>query len=153
MAEGEKTVVSNRRARHEYHILERFEAGLALTGTEVKSLRDGKAVLRDAFAMERSGELWLVGATIEHYDKGNRQNHEVTRDRKLLLHRKEIDRLAERIAEKGLTVVPLRIYFKGGRAKVELGLGRGKEGVDKRHAMAERDVQREIQRELKARYS
>src|SRR3954471_7881259 len=150
---SEKTIADNRRARHEYHILERVEAGLALTGTEVKSLRDGKAVLRDAFAMERGDELWLVGATIEHYDKGNRQNHEITRDRKLLLHRKEIDRLAGRIAEKGLTVVPLRIYFKGGRAKVELGLARGKEGVDKRQAIAERDVQREIQRELKARYS
>jgi SsrA-binding protein len=153
MAEGEKTVISNRRARHEYHILERLEAGLALTGTEVKSLRDGKGVLRDAFATERGGELWLVGATIEHYAQGNRENHEIARDRRLLLHRKEIDRLAARIAEKGLTVVPLRIYFKNGRAKVELGLARGKEGVDKRQAIADRDVQREIQRELKARYS
>jgi SsrA-binding protein len=153
MAEGEKTVISNRRARHEYHILERLEAGLALTGTEVKSLREGKGVLRDAFATERAGELWLVGATIEHYEQGNRQNHEIARDRRLLLHRKEIDRLASRIAEKGLTVVPLRIYFKNGRAKVELGLARGKEGIDKRQAMADRDVQREIQRELKARYS
>jgi SsrA-binding protein len=151
VAEGEHTVISNRRARHEYHIMERFEAGIELVGTEVKSLREGKGVLRDAFATERGGELWLVGATIEHYDKGNRQNHEIARDRKLLLRRREIDRLAQRIAEKGLTVVPLRIYFKNGRAKVELGLARGKEGVDKRVAMQERDVKREIQRELKAR--
>jgi SsrA-binding protein len=151
VAEGEHTVVSNRRARHEYHILDRVEAGIALAGTEVKALRDGKAVLRDAYASERGGELWLVGATIEHYDKGNRENHEIARDRKLLLKRKEIDRLAQRIAERGLTVVPLRIYFKNGRAKVELGLARGKEGVDKREALAKRDVQREIDRELKAR--
>jgi SsrA-binding protein len=151
MAQGEHTVASNRRARHEYSVLERFEAGLVLQGTEVKSLRAGKVVLRDAYAQPRDGELWLVGATIEPYTQGNRENHETSRERKLLLKRGEIDRLASRIAEKGLTVVPLRIYFKQGRAKVELGLARGKEGIDKRQTIARRDVQREIDRELKAR--
>jgi SsrA-binding protein len=151
MAPGEHTVATNRRARHDYHLLERLEAGLVLQGTEVKSLRDGKIVLRDAYASERDGELWLVGATIEPYAQGNRANHEAARDRKLLLNRGEIDRLASRVAEKGLTVVPLRVYFKAGRAKVEIALVRGKEGVDKRHSLQERDVRREIDRELKAR--
>src|SRR3954451_5863969 len=126
MAPGEHTVATNRRARHEYHVLERFEAGLVLQGTEVKSLRDGKVVLRDAYATPRAGELWLVGASIEQYAQGNREKHEVARDRKLLLKRNEIERLAARVAEKGLTLVPLRIYFKAGRAKIELGLARGK---------------------------
>ena len=151
MAKGEQTVATNRRARHDYHVLDRFEAGLVLLGTEVKSLRDGKVVLRDAYAQERNGELWLVNATIEPYAKGNLQNHEAGRDRKLLLKRAEIDRLASRIAEKGLTVVPLRVYFKEGRAKVELGLARGKEHSDRREDIRTRDVQREIDRELKAR--
>ena len=152
MAQGEHTVVTNRRARYDYEILERLEAGLVLQGTEVKSLREGKAVLRDAYAAERGGELWLVGATIEQYRQGNRANHETDRDRKLLLSRREIDRLASRVAEKGLTVVPLRIYFKNGRAKVELALARGKERADRRHTIVRRDVQREIDRELKARH-
>src|SRR3954452_470197 len=151
MAPGEHTVATNRRARHDYHLLERLEAGLVLQGTDVKSLREGKVVLRDAYASERDGELWLVGATIEPYTQGNRENHEAGRDRKLLLNRREIDRLASRVAEKGLTVVPLRIYFKEGRAKVEIALVRGKEGIDKRHTLQQRDVQREIDRELKAR--
>jgi SsrA-binding protein len=151
MAQGEHTIASNRRARHEYNVLERFEAGLVLQGTEVKSLRAGKVVLRDAYAQPRDGELWLVGATIEPYSQGNRENHDAGRERKLLLKRVEIDRLASRVAEKGLTVVPLRIYFKQGRAKVELGLARGKEGIDKRQTIARRDVQREIDRELKSR--
>src|SRR3954462_7736494 len=124
MAQGEHTVITNRRARHEYHVLERLEAGLVLAGTEVKSLREGKVVLRDAYAAERNGELWLVGATIEPYAQGDRQNPDAARDRKLLLKRPEIDRLAARVAEKGLTIVPLRIYFKEGRAKIELGLAR-----------------------------
>ena len=151
MAKGEHTVVGNRRARHDYHVLDRFEAGLALVGTEVKSLREGRATIGDAYGSAREGELWLVGANIEPYAQGNRANHERTRDRKLLLKRSEIDKLAARMAEKGLTLVPLRIYFKEGRAKVELALARGKEGVDKRHALADRDVKREIDRELKAR--
>src|SRR4051812_9296153 len=151
MAPGEHTVATNRRARHDYHVLDRLEAGLVLQGTEVKSLRDGKVVLRDAYASERDGELWLVNATIEPYAQGNIQNHEAGRDRKLLLKRAEIERLASRIAEKGLTVVPLRVYFKEGRAKVELGLARGKERSDRREDIRTRDVQREIDRELKAR--
>ena len=149
MAEGEKTVVSNRKARHEYHLLETLEAGLVLTGTEVKSLRAGKAALRDAYAIEKGNELWLVGASIEPYAQGNIQNHEPLRDRKLLLKRDELDRLASRVAEKGLTLVPLRIYFKAGRVKLEIALARGKDGVDKRQTIAERDVKREIDRELK----
>ena len=152
MAAGEHTVVSNRRARHEFEVLERFEAGLVLMGTEVKSLREGKVVLRDAYATERGGELWLVNATIEPYAQGNRENHEPLRDRKLLMKRIDIDRLASRVAEKGLTLVPLRIYFKDGRAKVEIALGRGREGRDKRDAIADRDVRREIDREMKTRY-
>jgi SsrA-binding protein len=152
MAPGEHTVVSNRRARHEFEILERIEAGLVLMGTEVKSLRDGKVVLRDAYATERDGELWLVNATIEPYAQGNRENHEPLRDRKLLVRKIEIDRLASRVAEKGLTLVPLRIYFKDGRAKVEIALARGKEGRDKRDALAERDTRREIEREMKTRF-
>jgi SsrA-binding protein len=152
MAPGEHTVVSNRRARHEFEILERVEAGLVLMGTEVKSLREGKVVLRDAYATERDGELWLVNATIEPYAQGNRENHEPLRDRKLLVRKIEIDRLASRVAEKGLTLVPLRIYFKDGRAKVEIALARGKEGRDKRDALAERDTRREIEREMKTRF-
>jgi SsrA-binding protein len=152
MAPGEHTVVSNRRARHEFEILERIEAGLVLMGTEVKSLREGKVVLRDAYATERDGELWLVNATIEPYAQGNRENHEPLRDRKLLVRKIEIDRLASRVAEKGLTLVPLRIYFKDGRAKVEIALARGKEGRDKRDALAERDTRREIEREMKTRF-
>jgi SsrA-binding protein len=152
MAPGEHTVVSNRRARHEFEILERIEAGLVLMGTEVKSLRDGKVVLRDAYATERDGELWLVNATIEPYAQGNRENHEPLRDRKLLVRKIEIDRLASRVAEKGLTLVPLRIYFKDGRAKVEIALARGKEGRDKRDSLAERDTRREIEREMKTRF-
>jgi SsrA-binding protein len=152
MAEGEKTIVSNRRARHEFEVLERFEAGLVLMGTEVKSLRDGKVEIRDAYAAERDGELWLVNATIEPYAQGNRENHEAKRDRKLLVKRIELDRLAARVAEKGLTLVPLRLYFKEGKAKAEIALGRGREGRDKRDAIADRDVKREIDRELKTRF-
>ena len=152
MAEGERTIASNRKARHEYHILERLETGIALTGTEVKSLRAGKVALREAYAQERGGELWLVGATIEPYEQGNRANHEPTRDRKLLAHKHEIEELASRVAEKGLTLIPLRLYFKDGRVKAEIALARGKEGIDKRRALADRDVRREIDRELKTRF-
>jgi SsrA-binding protein len=152
VAEGERTIASNRKARHEYHILERLETGIALTGTEVKSLRAGKVALREAYAQERGGELWLVGATIEPYEQGNRANHEPTRDRKLLAHKSEIEELAARVAEKGLTLIPLRLYFKDGRVKAEIALARGKEGIDKRRALADRDVRREIDRELKTRF-
>ena len=146
---GEKLIVENRRARHEYNLLERVEAGLALAGSEVKSLRQGHAILQRAYADARDGELWLVGLHIAPYEQAS-QPHDPDRDRKLLLHRREIDRLSSQVAEKGLTVVPTRLYFKDGRAKVELALARGKEGRDKRRDIAERDARRQIDRELKS---
>jgi SsrA-binding protein len=148
---GEKLVVDNRRARHDYHLLERVEAGLVLTGTEVKSLRDGRASLQQAYADVRGGEAWLVGAHISVYDQGNLANHDPDRDRKLLLHRKEVDSLAGKVAQKGLTLVPTKLYFKNGRAKVELALARGKEGRDKRRDIAKREADRDMQRALKSR--
>ena len=129
---AEKLIAENRKARHDYQLLERFEAGLVLTGTEVKSLRDGRATLGQAYADVRDGEAWLRGAEIAIYDQGNRANHDPTRDRKLLLHRREIDRLYGQVREKGLTLVPTRLYFKDGRVKVELALARGKDTIDKR---------------------
>jgi SsrA-binding protein len=148
---GTRLIAENRRARHDYHLLERVEAGIALTGTEVKSLRDGRASLQRAFGDVRDGEIYLVGAHIAEYAQGNLANHDPDRDRKLLLHRREIDSLAGKVQERGLTLVPTRIYFKDGRAKVELALARGKEARDKRRAIAERDAQRQIERALKAR--
>ena len=151
MAAGTKLIAENRRARHEYHLLERFEAGLVLTGTEVKSLRDGKAILQRAFGDLRDGELYLVGAHIPEYTQGNIQNHDPDRDRKLLLHRRELDQLVGKVQEKGLTLVPTRLYWKDGRAKVELALGRGKDVRDKRRDIADRDARRQIERALKTR--
>ena len=148
---AEKLIVDNRRARHDYHLLDRVEAGLVLTGTEVKSLRDGKATLQQAYGDVREGEAWLVGLHIPEYHQGNRANHEPDRPRKLLLHRREIDRINAQLREKGLTVVPTRIYFKEGRVKVELALARGKELHDKRRDIASRDAKRQIERELKSR--
>jgi SsrA-binding protein len=148
---GEKLVADNRRARHEYQLLERFEAGIVLTGTEVKSLREGRATLAQAYADVRDGELWLHGATIATYDKGNIANHDPDRPRKLLLHRREIDSLYGKVREKGLTLVPTRLYFKDGRAKVELALARGKELHDKRRDLAKREADRQIERALKSR--
>ena len=148
---GTKLIAENRRARHDYHLLERYEAGLALTGTEVKSLRAGRADLARAFADVRDGEVWLVGAHIDEYAQGNVQNHEPDRDRKLLLHRREIDSLAGQVREKGLTLVPTKLYFKDGRVKVELAVARGKERIDKRRDLAERDARRQIERALKSR--
>jgi SsrA-binding protein len=150
-ARGEKLIADNRRARHEYHLLERVEAGLVLRGTEVKSLREGRANLARAYADVRDGELWLVGLHISAYDKGTYANHDPDRDRKLLLHRREIDRLGGRVRERGLTLVPTRLYFKDGRAKVELALARGKELHDKRRDLAQRDADRQIERALRAR--
>ncbi|HLY93281.1 MAG TPA: SsrA-binding protein SmpB [Gaiellaceae bacterium] len=147
---AEKLIVDNRRARHEYHLLDRFEAGLVLTGTEVKSLRDGKATLQQAYADVQKGEAWLVGLHVPEYHQGNRANHEPDRQRKLLLHRREIDRINAQLREKGLTVVPTRLYFKDGRVKVELALARGKELRDKRRDIASRDAKRQIERELKS---
>jgi SsrA-binding protein len=148
---AEKLIVDNRRARHEYHLLDRLEAGLVLSGTEVKALRDGKATLQQAYADVREGEAWLVGLHVPEYHQGNRANHEPDRPRKLLLHRREIDRLNSELRERGLTVVPTRVYFKDGRVKVELALARGKELHDKRRDIAARDAKRQIERELKTR--
>jgi SsrA-binding protein len=147
----EKLIAENRRARHEYQFLERVEAGLALTGSEVKSLRQGHAMLQRAYADPRGGELWLVGAHIPAYEQASIEPHDPDRDRKLLLHRREIDKLSSQIAERGLTLVPTRLYFKNGRAKVELALARGKELRDKRRDIAERETKRRLERELKSR--
>jgi SsrA-binding protein len=149
--DGIKVIARNRRARHDYQIEDTFEAGLVLTGTEVKSLRAGRASLNEAFAQVSGGELWLHGMHIPEYERGTWTNHEPRRTRKLLLHRKEIDRLASQSAERGFTIVPLSLYFSGGRAKVELGLGRGKRTYDKRHDLAQRDAAREVDRALRRR--
>lgn len=148
---GEKLITDNRRSRHDYELLERFEAGLVLTGTEVKSLREGRASLGQAFADVRDGEVWLVNAEIATYEQGNIANHEPMRDRKLLLHRGEIASLYGKVREKGLTLVPTRMYWKDGRAKVEIALARGKQTIDKRRDLAKRDAQRQIERALKSR--
>jgi SsrA-binding protein len=151
MAAGTKLIAENRRARHDYHLLDRYEAGLVLTGTEVKSLRESKVTLQRAFADIRDGEVFLVGAHIPEYAQGSITNHDPDRDRKLLLHRREIDQLLGKVQERGLTLVPTRLYWKDGRAKVELALGRGKDVRDKRRDIAERDARRQIERALKAR--
>jgi SsrA-binding protein len=148
---AEKLIADNRRARHDYHLLDRFEAGLQLTGTEVKSLRDGRVTLGHSYADLRDGELWLVGARIDEYAQGNVANHDPDRDRKLLLHRREIESLIGQVQQKGLTLVPTRLYFKNGRAKLELALARGKEQRDKRRDLAKRDAQREMERALRRR--
>jgi SsrA-binding protein len=150
-AKGTKVIAENRRARHDYHLLDRFEAGIALTGTEVKSLRAGQVTLQRAFAELREGEIYLVGAHISEYEQGNLQNHEPDRERKLLLHRREIDSLLGHVRERGLTLVPTRMYFRDGRVKVELALARGKEARDKRRDLADRDARRQIERALKER--
>jgi SsrA-binding protein len=151
VAGGTKLISENRRARHDYHLLERYEAGLVLTGTEVKSLRQGHAILQRAFADLREGELWLVGAHIPEYAQGNLANHDPDRDRKLLLRRREIDSLLGKVQQRGLTLVPTKLYFKNGRVKVEIALARGKEARDKRRDVAERDAQRQMDRALKER--
>jgi SsrA-binding protein len=146
------TVAGNRRAYHDYFIDETIEAGLVLTGTEVKSVRAGRVNLREAYARIENGEAWLWNAHISPYDYGNRYNHEPQRTRKLLLHRTEISRLNTNIKKKGYTLVPVRIYFKRNHAKVELGLARGKKLYDKRDSIAERDAQREIERAMRSRH-
>ncbi|MER3408558.1 MAG: SsrA-binding protein [Thermoleophilia bacterium] len=150
-AQGTRLVAENRRARHDYELLDRVEAGLVLTGTEVKSLREGRASLARAYAEIRDGEAWLVGAHIASYASAGYATHDPDRDRKLLLHRREIDRLAGRVAERGLTLVPTRLYFKDGRAKVEIALARGKEKRDRRRDIAKREAERAIERALKSR--
>jgi SsrA-binding protein len=147
----EKVICVNRRARHDYFIEETYEAGLVLQGSEVKSLREGKANLSDSYARIMRGECVLLNAHINPYDAASRSNHEPTRTRKLLLHKQEIRRLAGKVQQKGLTLVPLRLYFKDGRAKVELGLAKGKKLYDKRETLRKKAAQREVERSLKNR--
>lgn len=144
-----KAITTNRRATFDYEIFERFEAGISLLGSEVKSLREGKAGLVDAYAVIQDGQMMLVGAYIGPYTFARDGGHVPDRTRRLLMHRREIDRLASKLAEKGLTLVPIRMYFKEGKVKVELGLGRGRRTVDKRHAIKEREQQREMQRAIR----
>ncbi len=149
--EGIKTICRNKRAFHDYEIIESLECGLVLTGTEVKSLREGSASLESAYAKVEGSEVWLLGSDIPEYSMGNRMNHKPKRPRKLLLHRREIARFADKAAERGLTLVPLRIYFKNGLAKVELAVAKGKQLFDKREAKKKADAQRDIKRELSRR--
>lgn len=146
---GKKFIAHNRKARHEYEILETFDAGLVLTGTEIKSVRAGKVSMADAFARPDGGEMWLQNMHIAPYEQGNRFNVESRRTRKLLLHKSEIERITGRINERGLTVVPLAVFLQNGYAKLELGLGRGKKIYDKRQDIAKREQNRDLQRELK----
>lgn len=147
---GEKIIVSNRRAGHDYHILDRYEAGIALVGTEVKSLRNaGSMALKDSYVDVERCELYLVGAHIRPYEMGNIYNHDPERPRKLLMHKREIFRLQQRIEEKGLTLIPLRVYFKDGLVKLDLGLCRGKNTIDKRSSLKEREVRREVDRAIR----
>jgi SsrA-binding protein len=148
---GIKQVAGNRKAYHDYFIDETFEAGIVLVGTEVKSLRAGRVNLRDSYAEVRGGQVYLTGVHISVYEQGNIWNHEPVRSRKLLLHKREIDRLAGKVRERGYTLVPTRIYFRGSHAKVELGLARGKKTYDKRETIAKRDADREMQRVFKGR--
>jgi SsrA-binding protein len=148
---GIKVVARNRRARHDYDLVEKVEAGLVLTGTEVKSLRNGKANLEDAYAEVDRGEVWLLGCDIPEYVQANRMNHAPKRPRKLLLHRREINKLAIKSAEKGLTLVPLSLYFKKGIAKVELCIARGRKTFDKREALKQQEAKRDIDRAMRRR--
>jgi SsrA-binding protein len=146
-----KVICRNKRAYHEYEILESLECGVALTGTEVKSLRDGHASLEDAYAKLDEGEVWLIGCDVPEYAMGNRMNHKPKRPRKLLLHRREIDKFAGKATQKGFTLVPLKLYFKSGLAKVELAIARGKQLHDKRQAAKKADAKREIRRAMTER--
>ena len=148
----DRVIATNRRARHKFEFIETFEAGMELRGSEVKALREGKAQLSDSYAVVDRGEVWLRNLHIPPYGPASAMNHEPERPRKLLLHRPQIERLIGKTQQKGLTLVPARIYFKGRHAKVELALARGKEGRDRRREIAERDVRREVEREFKGRY-
>ncbi len=150
-SDGPKVLATNRKAYHDYSVEETYEAGIALTGTEIKSVRAGSLNLRDSYAQVRNGELWLMNVHVAPYEPASRQNVDPYRDRKLLMHHKEILRLFGRVQEKGLTLVPLRVYLKKNRAKVEIGLARGKKLYDKRDAIAKRETEREIQRATKSR--
>jgi len=149
---GIKVIATNRKAARDFHLEERHEAGLVLTGTEIKSIRAGRVNLSDGYVQPRNGELWLLNVHIAPYDPSGRYGHEPRRPRKLLLHRREINRLIARVQERGYTIVPVRLYLKDGLAKIEIALARGKRKYDKRQAIAKRDAQREIDRELKERY-
>lgn len=151
MADATKTVATNRKAFHDYEILDRYEAGLVLTGSEIKSIRSGGANIREGYVAPRQDELWLLNAHIAAYKPASHTGHDPIRPRKLLLHRREIDRLISRVQERGLTIVPLRLYLKDGIAKIEIGLARGKRQYDKRAAIAKRDSERQIERLLKRR--
>jgi SsrA-binding protein len=148
---GDRVVTSNRRAFHDFHILESIEAGIVLTGTEIKSIRDGKVTISEAYARVDNGELWLIGANIAPYTHGNRANHEPDRPRKLLVHHRELDRLRASIEQKGLTLVPLRLHLKEGRAKLDVGVARGKKLYDKRTADADRQSRRDVERAMRGR--
>lgn len=143
----EKVVVTNRKALHDYFVVSTYETGIVLKGTEVKSLRQGSANLQDGYAVMRNGEVWLVGMHISPFEKGNINNHDPKRDRKLLLHKEEIRRLIGKISEKGLTLVPLKVYFKKNIVKIELGLARGKKAYDKREAIKKRETERQLRRD------
>ena len=151
MADEEKTIVTNRAAFHEYHVVDKYEAGVALTGTEVKSVRAGQIQLKDSYVAVRGGEAWLLNAHVSPYSHGNRENHEPLRERKLLLHRREIDKLEEAATTKGMTLVITRVYLKRGRVKFEIGVARGKKLYDKRETEMRRTVERETRAQLKER--
>ena len=147
-----KILTKNKKAFHEYEILETFEAGIALQGTEVKSVKNGQINLRDAYIKIMNGEAMLINCHISHYEQGNRANHDETRTRKLLLHKKEILKLASKVNEQGLSIIPLKVYLKGNYVKLELGLARGKKAYDKRETLRRKEQEREAQRALKQRY-
>lgn len=148
-ASGEKLIASNKKAFHDYHVLDKYEAGMELTGTEVKSLRDRGATLKDSYVIFKAGEAFLFGAHISPYSHGNRENHDPERTRRLLLHRREIEKLESQVVEKGLTIVPLRLYFKGGRVKAEIAVVRGKKLYDKRETEKTREADREAAAAMK----
>jgi SsrA-binding protein len=150
--EGIKVISNNKRATFDYELLERFEAGVALMGTEIKSIRNHQANLQRSYVQNRNGELWLVESHISPYEHGNRENHEPTRPRKLLLHRREISKIIDQVAQKSLTIVPTRLYLKNGRAKVEIALARGKRQADKRADLAKKDADRQVERALREKY-
>jgi len=152
MMPGIKVVATNRKAGRDFNLSDHLEAGLVLTGTEIKSIRAGRVNLSDGYIQPRDGELWLLNVHIAPYDPSGRYGHEPRRPRKLLLHRREIDRLLSRVQERGYTIIPTRLYLKGGRAKIEIALARGKRKFDKRQAIAKRDAQRDVERALKERY-
>lgn len=149
---GIKVISKNRRASFDYHLLDHFEAGLVLTGTEIKSIRAHQVSLQRSYVQARDDELWLIDANIAPYEHGNRENHESTRPRKLLLHRREINKILEGLTQKGLTVVPTKLYLKNGLAKVEIALARGKAKRDKRSDLAKRDAERQVERALREKY-